>query len=219
MKRSKKKNKRVTKISQILIWTCQEARYKEGPEQKKVIMALYIYTWKNHSTASQKFYLLIQMKPDSSVKTQRWINTPRSIPKSITESSQNCSSAESFLCPHTCKASCLMDHASFNIDCLPAPLQGTPSLSLKRTIGTPQSQHPAAAKRRRPSFYCVCALHHKLQMKLQAAWKEFANVKVIETSKSKLNKWIKIIQGKPWQKRWWCLVMGWIQWSLWSFPT
>lgn len=126
------------KISQIFIWTCQEARYKKEPEQKKrFIMAFYIYTWKNHSPASQKFYLLIQMKPDSSVKTQRWINAPRSICNSITESSQSCSSAESFLCSHTCTASCLMDDASFNIDCLPVPLQGAPSLSLKCTIGTP----------------------------------------------------------------------------------
>lgn len=118
---SKWKGKKKMKEQQKLNPSLSELSRKQGMKKgsnKSIIIALYIYTWKNHRTASQKFYLLIQMKPDSSVKTWRLINTPRSIPKSITESSQYCSSAESFLCSHSCTASHLMDHTSIEIDCL-----------------------------------------------------------------------------------------------------
>lgn len=104
---------KVIKISPNLSSSAQGR--KQGIKKilsRRIIMKFYIYT------ASPKFYLLIQINLDSSLKTWRWINIPRSIPKSITESSHSCSSAESFLCSHSYTASHLMDYAIFMIDCL-----------------------------------------------------------------------------------------------------
>lgn len=122
------------------------------------------------------------MKPDSSVKTWRWINTPRSIPKSITEGSQNGSSAESF---------CVPPPAQLLISWIMPASRLTAHPSLGNTLPFTK-MHPtsttvlplAATKRRDLASYYICFLHHKSEMKFWVVWKYVAHVQVIPTSQS-----------------------------------